>query len=165
MKPYTFTKHYYLLVLFLFAFFPNTFAKRIGNSSESGGSGREIGPYSSIALSGGGYVNQMTGLPVYSVKIAQIASNSGFSQSLNLTYGFGAMNPVIQYNRDEPTEWTGLGWYLGTSYFYCVPIDTNYSMRYYYVYGTGSVSEVVITNDGKWRIKNDPYWYVEEKER
>lgn len=165
MKCFNLKVPMYLFLLFLFSLYSLSPAKRMSDHGEGSGNGREIGPYSSVATTGGGYVNQITGLPVYSTKIAQIASNSGFSQSLNLTYGFGTMNTVTQYNRYEPTEWVGLGWHLGTSYFYCIPIDTNYNMRYYYVENTGSVSEVVRTDDGRWRIKSDPYWYVEEKER
>lgn len=165
MKRYTFTVRWYLCTVLFLSFYSLLFAKRMSDHGEGNGNGKEIGPYSSVAFSGGGYVNQITGLPVYSTKIAQITSNSGFSQSLNLSYGFGTMNTVTQYNRYEPTEWVGLGWHLGISYFFCIPTDTNFNIRYYYVNSTGSVSEVVRTNDGRWRIKSDPYWYVEEKER
>ena len=140
----------------------NAFAKTMGDPGEGGGNGNEIGPYSGTVLSGGGYLNPLTGLPVYSVKVLRMLSNSGYNVDVDFQYGANIRSEVTKDNELSPTGWCGLGWHTGFSTIWVVHQNTlkNDDDKYYYRYSNGVVSEIVKTTDGRYRIKNDPFWLV-----
>ena len=131
---------------------------------EGGGDGNEIGTVSEIVRSGGGsYVNQLTGQPSQNVTVLGLSTKSGFGLTVDFHYGGYIKYQINGDNRQAPAGWLGAGWHCGFSSIYVVHNGTATSAddKYYYRYSSGAVSQIVQTDDGRYRVKADPYWYVE----
>jgi hypothetical protein len=140
--------------------FTNGYSK--ADPGEGGGAGNEIGARSGTAIGSSGYVNQLTGQPSYSIKLLRLLGNAGFNVDVDLNYGIELHNVIENNNDISPTSWVGAGWQLGFSYIYSTS-DNDTALvdnKFYYAYSDGSISEIVLCKDNKYRIKNSPYWKV-----
>ncbi len=112
--------------------------------------------------SSNGGVNIVSGDAGFSHKLFAVKGYNKMDLSASIAYSSNVHMSVTERNDKASTGWLGLGWNLSSEKIICQHNNTAILDDDKYFYSNGSSTQEIIEDEnGKFWLKNDPYWQIE----